>query len=66
MKGGTENRVSIFIAVLVVGPGLFVVFPLPDIWPLENYSMFSGVRPSTVVFRYELRDAVRDRREVTL
>lgn len=60
MKDGTEKRVSIFIAVMIVAQGLYVVFPLPDIWPLSNYSMFSYARPSTATSKYEIYGLTED------
>ena len=60
MKGGTEKRVSIFIAAMIVAQGLYVVFPLPDIWPLSNYSMFSYARPSTATLKYEVYGFTED------
>lgn len=66
MKSGTEKRVSIFIAVLIVAQGLYAVFPLPDIWPLANYSMFSRARPSTAVSDHEIYGLAEDGREVAL
>ena len=54
MKSGIEKRVWIIIAVLVLAQGLYVVFPLPDIWPLSNYTMFSKARPSTTVSKHEI------------
>ena len=60
MKGGTEKRVSIFIAAMIVAQGLYVVFPLPDIWPLSNYSMFSYARPSTATSKYEVYGLTED------
>lgn len=60
MKGGTEKRVSIFIAVAMVAQGLYAVFPLPDIWPLSNYSMFSRAVPSTAASRYEIYGIAED------
>lgn len=60
MKGGTEKRVSIFVAVAMVAQGLYAVFPLPDIWPLSNYSMFSRAAPSTAASRYEIHGLAED------
>lgn len=38
---GRRKAVTRFITALLVLQGLYVIFPLPDIWPLSNYSMFS-------------------------
>lgn len=66
MKGGTEKHVSVFIAVMITVQGLYVVFPLPDIWPLANYSMFSTASNFKTASRYDLRGLARDGSEVTL
>ena len=66
MKSGIEKRAWILIAVLAVTQGLYVVFPLPDVWPLSNYSMFSRARPSTVALKHEIYGLTEDGREVPL
>ena len=66
MKGGTEKRVSMFIAAMIVVQGLYVVFPLPDIWPLSNYSMFSRAYPYTVASKHEIYGLTEDGREIAL
>ena len=66
MKGGTEKRVSIFIAVMMIAQGLYVVFPLPDIWPLSNYSMFSRAGPLTEASKHEIYGMAEDGREIPL
>lgn len=67
MKGGTEKkRVWILVAVLAVTQGLYTVFPLPDIWPFSNYSMFSRTRPATVASKHVIYGLTEDGREVPL
>lgn len=66
MKDGIEKRVKIFIAVLIVAQGLYVVFALPDIWPLSNYSMFSKAESSTVTWKHEIYGLTENGREVVL
>ena len=45
---------------MMVAQGLYAVFPLPDIWPLSNYSMFSRAEPSTAASRYEIHGLAED------
>ena len=67
MKGGTEKkRVWILVAILTVTQGLYVIFPLPDIWPLSNYTMFSRARPSTTVSKHEIYGLMESGENVAL
>lgn len=67
MKSGTEKkRVWILVAVLAVTQGIYVIFPLPDIWPLSNYTMFSTARPSTTVSKHEIYGLTESGEDVAL
>lgn len=66
MKSGIEKRTWIIIAVLALAQGFYVVFPLPDIWPLSNYTMFSRARPSTTVSKHEIYGLTESGEEVAL
>ena len=66
MKGGIEKRVGIFIAVMVIAQGLYTVFPLPDVWPFSNYSMFSRARSSLAVSKHEIYGLTKDGKEIAL
>ena len=66
MKSGIEKHTWILIAVLAVTQGLYVVFPLPDVWPLSNYSMFSQARPYTAASKHEIYGLTETGREVLL
>ena len=66
-KNTVRNRyVEIFIITLITIQGLYVVFPLPDIWPFSNYSMFSRANPATVASSFEFHGLTRDGKEVPL
>ncbi len=43
---GRKKAVTRFIIALLTLQGLYVLFPLPDIWPVSNYSMFSRASKS--------------------
>lgn len=66
MKSGIEKRTWIIIAVLALAQGFYVVFPLPDIWPLSNYTMFSRAWPSTTVSKHEIYGLTESGEEVAL
>ena len=66
MKDGTEKLAGIFITILVVAQGLYVVFPLPDIWPLSNYSMFSRAGYSSTASKHEIYGVTEDGRKTAL
>ena len=62
-----SRKTEIFvITTLVVIQGLYVLFPLPDIWPFSNYSMFSKANPVTVASSFEFRGLTSDGKEVPL
>ncbi|MCY3827129.1 MAG: hypothetical protein OXG10_07120 [Candidatus Dadabacteria bacterium] len=58
--------VEVFVITLITIQGLYVVFPLPDIWPFSNYSMFSKANPVTVASSFEFHGLTREGKEVTL
>ena len=66
MKKSTERHVGIFIAVMVAAQGLYVAFPLPDLWPFSNYTMFSKVASSTSTSRYVVYGTTEEGRNVVL
>lgn len=43
---GRKRAVTAFITALLALQGIYVAFPLPDIWPVSNYSMFSRAMKS--------------------
>ncbi len=61
-----RRHVEIFIITLVTIQGLYVIFPLPDIWPFSNYSMFSKANPVTVASSFEFYGLTSDGEEVLL
>ena len=62
-----SRKAEIFvITTLVVIQGLYVIFPLPDIWPFSNYSMFSKANPSTVASSFKFYGITSDGKEVPL
>ncbi len=64
---GRSRKAGIFIiTALITVQGLYAIFPLPDIWPFSNYSMFSKANPSTVASGFEFRGLTRDGKEVPL
>lgn len=61
------RKAEIFIIITLIAiQGLYVIFPLPDIWPFSNYSMFSTANPSTVVSSFEFYGLTRTGEEVSL
>jgi len=49
-----SRKAEIFIiTALITIQGLYVIFPLPDIWPFSNYSMFSKASPSTLASSFK-------------
>ena len=66
MGKGKSRYVKIFIAVLIAAQGLYVIFPLPDIWPFSNYSMFSKANPVTVTSSFEFYGMTSNGKEVLL
>ena len=63
---GRKKHVKILIIALIIMQGLYVIFPLPDIWPFSNYSMFSRANPATVVSSFEFYGLASDGREIPL
>lgn len=61
-----SRHVEIFIIILIIIQGLYVVFPLPDIWPFSNYSMFSKANPVTVASSFQFYGLTSDGKEVSL
>lgn len=61
-----SRHVEIFIIILITIQGLYVVFPLPDIWPFSNYSMFSKANPVTVASSFQFYGLTSDGKEVSL
>jgi len=45
-----KKSVKRFISAILIVQGLYVLFPLPDIWPVSNYSMFSHVSTDSVTY----------------
>ena len=58
--------VQVFVITLITIQGLYVVFPLPDIWPFSNYSMFSKSNPVTIASSFEFYGLTSDGEEVIL
>lgn len=61
-----SRYVRIFIITLITIQGLYVLFPLPDIWPFSNYSMFSKANPVTVTSNFEFYGVTGDGKELRL
>ena len=61
-----NKRIKIFILALVTAQGLYVIFPLPDIWPFSNYSMFSKANPGTIASSFEFHGLTSYGKEVSL
>jgi len=66
MKNSTKKRAKIFIVTLITVQGLYVIFPLPDIWPISNYSMFSRAKVNTIASKLEIRGVTRNGNELLL
>ena len=66
MINSAEKRAKVFIVALIVIQGLYVIFPLPDIWPISNYSMFSGAKVKTVPSKLEIRGVIKNGDELLL
>ena len=65
--GAVRNkRIKILIITLITIQGLYVIFPLPDIWPFSNYSMFSTANPVTVASSFEFYGVTSDGKEVLM
>lgn len=66
-KAVRSRKAEIFIiTTLIAIQGLYVIFPLPDIWPFSNYSMFSKANPSTVASSFKFYGITSDGKEVLL
>ena len=62
-----SRKAEIFIiTALITIQGLYVIFPLPDIWPFSNYSMFSKASPSTLASSFKFYGITSDGKEVPL
>ena len=66
MKNSAGKHAKVFIFVLIIIQGLYVIFPLPDIWPISNYSMFSKAKVKTVASKLEIRGVTRNGDELFL
>ena len=66
MKNSAGKRAKVFIVALIVIQGLYVIFPLPDIWPISNYSMFSRAKVKTVASKLEIRGVTQNGDELLL
>lgn len=66
MKNSAGKRAKVFIVALIVIQGLYVIFPLPDIWPISNYSMFSRAKVKTVASKLEIRSVTKNGDELLL
>ena len=66
MKNSVGKRAKIFIVALIVIQGLYVILPLPDIWPISNYSMFSRAKVKTVASKLEIRGVTKNGDELLL
>ncbi len=66
-KAAKSRKAEIFIiTILITIQGLYVIFPLPDIWPFSNYSMFSEANLSTVASSFKFYGITSDGKEVLL
>ena len=62
-----SRKAKIFITTMLITiQGLYVIFPLPDIWPFSNYSMFSKANPSTIASSFKFYGITSDGKEVLL
>ena len=66
MSDKRKKHITIFIITLIVLQGIYVVVPLPDIWPIANYSMFSKSKVKTVASKLQIRGVDEEDREVVL
>ena len=66
MKNSAGKRAKVFIVALIAIQGLYVIFPLPDIWPISNYSMFSRAKVKTVASKLEIRSVTKNGDELLL
>ena len=58
--------VVIFIVTLVLLQGMYLFFPLPEIWPLSQYPMFSKLKVSKAAADLEIKGITLDGTEVSL
>ena len=66
-KAARSRKAEILIITMLIAiQGLYVIFPLPDIWPFSNYSMFSKANPSTVASSFKFYGITSDGKEVLL
>ena len=66
MSDTRKKYITVFIITLIVLQGIYVFVPLPDIWPIANYSMFSKSRVKTVASKLEIRGVNDDGNETVL
>ena len=66
MSDKRKKYITIFIITLIVLQGIYVFVPLPDIWPIANYSMFSKSKVKTVASKLEIRGVNDNGSEVVL
>ncbi len=57
---GRKKSVKRFISAILILQGLYVVFPLPDIWPVSNYPMFSRASGASVVYSKQIVAVTKD------
>lgn len=66
MKNSAGKRARVIIVALIIVQGLYVIFPLPDVWPISNYSMFSRAKVNTVASKLEIRGVTKNGDELLL
>jgi len=66
MSEKRKKYITVFIVTLIVLQGIYVIAPLPDIWPIANYSMFSKSKVKTVASKMEIRGVAENGNEIVL
>jgi len=65
-NGQRKKYVITFIITLIFLQGLYVIFPLPEIWPNSNYPMYSGSNVKTVTSMIGIKGVKEDGSEINL
>ena len=66
ISGRRKKIIKAFIISLIILQGLYVIFPLPDIWPISNYALFSRSKVKTVASKLEMWGVKEDGKELLL
>ena len=65
-KSHRKKYVNIFIITLIIIQGIYVFFPLPELWPISSYAMYSRSIVKTVTSRIDIKGVREDSSEFSL